>query len=448
MNLLLYNALIFTNDENNTILRDHAIAVTGNVISDIGPVNKLKSEYASFDHIDGNGRLLMPGFINTHMHFYGTFARGLALKKAPQNFHQILKELWWKLDSALDLDSVYYSTLVPAISAVRHGVTTIIDHHASPNAVSGSLERIEEALATLGLRAVLCYEISDRDGDDINQQGLHENARYIQKCSDARQLDHSHLYDAMVGLHASFTLNDNSLRSAADLSNLKNSGCHIHVLEDFVDQQITQQNYNNKVVQRLLDFGILGSKSIPAHGIYLEKQDIEQLAETGTMIVHNPQSNMNNAVGRTDIFDLLNNGVTVGLGTDGMSASIFPDTRTANLLHKHDLKNSNAGWTEIQKMLLKNNPEIYQRITGKKIGRIAKDYLADMILLDYYPPTPINNENFWGHFLFGIADAQVDTTIINGKMVMHQKEIKELDETAIAAKSSECAEKVWKKFSQ
>ena len=147
MSILLHNTLIFTNDDPNTILYDHAVAVNKNVIYDVGPVDELKQKYPDFERIDGQGKLLMPGFINTHMHFYSTFARGLALKKAPQNFHQILKELWWKLDSALDLDSVYYSALIPAISAVRHGVTTIIDHHASPKAVPGSLDQIEDALS-------------------------------------------------------------------------------------------------------------------------------------------------------------------------------------------------------------------------------------------------------------------------------------------------------------
>jgi cytosine/adenosine deaminase-related metal-dependent hydrolase len=173
---------------------------------------------------------------------------------------------------------------------------------------------------------------------------------------------------------------------------------------------------------------------------------VDLLAETDTVVVHNPQSNMNNAVGRTDIFKLLQSGILVGVGTDGMSANIWPDARTANLLHKHDLQNSKAGWNEIQQMTLKNNPMIFERISGQKIGRIESGCLADLILVDYFPPTPMTGENIWGHFLFGIADAPVDTTIVNGRVIMKNKEIAGLDEDGIAAHARECAEQVWARF--
>ena len=206
----MHNVVLFTNDDQNTILQNHALAIDGNQICEIGPESELISKYAHFKEIDGDGRLLMPGLINTHMHFYGTFARGISLQKTPINFYEILSELWWKLDSALDSKSVYYSALIPAINSVKYGVTSIIDHHASPNAVAGSLDQIEDALSLLGLRGVLCYEISDRDGKEKCQQGLDENLRYIQKCQSAHSENVDHLFDGMVGLHASFTLEDNS----------------------------------------------------------------------------------------------------------------------------------------------------------------------------------------------------------------------------------------------
>ncbi len=446
MSLLIHNVLIFTNDDQNTILEGHAAAIEGTRIKEIGGESELKQKYMHVEQLDGCGRLLMPGWVNTHMHFYGTFARGLALRKAPTNFHEILKFLWWKLDSALDLSAVYYSTLVQAISAVKHGVTSIIDHHASPKAVEGSLDTIEEALYLLGLRGVLCYEVSDRNGEEIRELGLQENARYIQKCQNARQENPDHLFDGMVGLHASFTLEDVSLQKAAELSKTSKRGCHIHVLEDGVDGGQTREKFHIGVVERLREFGILGNKTIAAHGIHLDESEADLLAETDTVVVHNPQSNMNNAVGRTDIFKLLQSGILVGVGTDGMSANIWPDARTANLLHKHDLRNSNAGWNEIQQMTLKNNPMIFERISGQKIGRIEPGCLADLILVDYFPPTPMTGENIWGHFLFGIADAPVDTTIVNGRVIMKSKEIAGLDEEGIAAHARECAEQVWARF--
>lgn len=446
MSLLIHNVLIFANNDQNTVLEGHAVAIEGSRIQEIGGESELKQKYMQFEQFDGGGRLLMPGLINAHMHFYGTFARGLALQQAPSNFHEILKLLWWKLDSALDLQAVYYSALVQAISAVKHGVTSIIDHHASPKAVAGSLDKIEEALNLLGLRGLLCYEVSDRDGEEIRELGLQENARYIQKCKNARQENPDHLFDGMVGLHASFTLENESLQKAAELSKTSNRGCHIHLLEDRVDGDITRGKFQIGVVERLREFGILGEKTITAHGIHLDESEVDLLAETDTVVVHNPQSNMNNAVGRTDIFKLLQKEILVGIGSDGMSANIWPDVRTATLLHKHDLQNSNAGWNEIQQITLKNNPKIFERISGQKVGRIEPDYLADLILVDYFPPTPMTGENIWGHFLFGIADAPVDSTIVNGRVIMKNKEMAGLDEEGIAAHARECAKDVWQRF--
>ncbi|MFQ5652218.1 MAG: putative aminohydrolase SsnA [bacterium] len=446
--MLIHNVRIFTNDRQSTILTHHAIVIEGSRIHEIGPETELETKYESHKHIDAGGRLLMPGLINCHNHFYGTFARGLALQKAPGNFHEILKYLWWRLDSALDLKSVYCSALVQAISAIKNGVTAVVDHHASPNAIEGSLDKIEDALDLLGLRGVLCYEISDRDGRDKRQAALNENERFIRKCLQARKENPDHLFDGMVGLHASFTLDDESLNQAAELGQTLERGCHIHVLEDEVDRTITQEKYGAEVVPRLARFGLLGKKSIAAHGIYLHENEMALLAANDTMVMHNPQSNMNNAVGRADVFKLMSKGLLVGLGTDGMSADIKPDVRMANLLHKHDLTNSNVGWQEFQQILLRNNPAIYQRLTGQQVGKIEAGYLADLILIDYFPPTPMTGENFWGHFLFGIADAAVDTTIINGRVIMQNKQIAGLDEEAIAAHARECAKRVWARFSQ
>ncbi|RMI01672.1 MAG: putative aminohydrolase SsnA [Calditrichaeota bacterium] len=446
MNLIIHNVTVFTNDDQNTVLENQAVAVKGARIEAVGTPAALKKKYKGFRQFDGEGRLLMPGLINAHMHFYGTFARGLSLPKPPRNFHEILRFLWWRLDTSLDLDAVYYSALVPAIGAVKHGVTAVIDHHASPNAVDGSLDRIEEALAQVGLRAVLCYEVSDRNGEEVRFRGLAENDRYIRKCQAAKEQNPDHLFDGMIGLHASFTLDEETLDEAAALSRSLDRGCHIHLLEDMVDARLTEQKYGADVVERLLQYGILGPQSIAAHGIHLDQVQMDALAYSDTMIVHNPQSNMNNAVGRADIFGLLKRGLPVGLGTDGMSPDVRPDLRTGYLLHKLALRNPNLGWEEFQKILLKNNPLIYRRVTGQPVGRIEPGYLADLILVDYFPPTPLTGENFWGHFLFGIVDAPVDTTIINGEIVMEHGQLPQVDEAAVAAEARKVAAKVWERF--
>ncbi len=388
----------------------------------------------------------MPGFTNAHMHFYGLYARGITLKRTPHNFHEILQYLWWALDKVLDADAVYYSALIPAIASIRHGVTSVIDHHASPNAVAGSLDHIETALTQVGLRGLLCYEVSDRDGKAIRDAGLAENERYIRKCRHSKEIDPNHLFDGMMGLHASFTLDDDSLRQAAAIAGGLERGCHIHMLEDFVDEVLTREKYGRSVVERLDHFGVLGSKSITAHGIFLDAGGRRLLADSDTIVVHQAQSNMNNAVGRADVFALLQAGVTVGIGTDGMTPDIRREAMTGYLMHKHHLSDNNLGWGEFETMLMKNNPAIYRRLTGQPVGRVAVGYLADLILVDYFPPTPLAGDNFWGHFLFGLIDAEVDTTIINGRVIMQGKQIPHLDEAQIAADSRAVAEDVWLRY--
>lgn len=446
MGLLIHNVTIFTNDGDNRVIADGAVAVDGARIVAVGTGADLAGQYGDFERLDGNGRLLMPGLTNAHMHFYGMYARGMSLRQTPYNFHEILQYLWWALDKVLDDEAVYYSALIPAITAVRHGVTSMIDHHASPNACMGSLDRIEEALTQVGVRGLLCYETSDRDGKGIRDAGLAENERYIRKCQAAKAANPDHLFDGMMGLHASFTLDDDSLQQAVAIASGLNRGCHIHMLEDFVDETLTREKYGRSVVERLAHFGVLDSRSITAHGIFLDDNGRKLLADSNSIVVHQAQSNMNNAVGRADVFALLKAGVTVGIGTDGMTPDLRREAMTGYLLHKHHMSDNNLGWVEYETMTMKNNPAIYQRLTGQQVGRVEAGYLADLILLDYYPPTAFNGGNFWGHFLFGLVDADVDTTIVNGRVVMRHKQIAHLDEAAIAAASRKVAERVWRNY--
>lgn len=439
MGLLIENVLLFTNTSDTEIFPNQSVVIENGLIQETGSTVNLSHKYAGFEKLDGQGKLLMPGWINPHMHLYGTFARGVALKKVPYGFKQILEQLWWNLDKALDAESVYYSALIPAITAIKSGVTSIIDHHASPNTIDGSLDRIQEALELIGLSGILCYEISDRDGPEKAQAGLAENERYIEKVKKSVSS-----YQGMIGLHAAFTLSDDTLTAAADLGRRLDKGFHIHLAEGKEDDARPQ--YGISTTQRLHNFGILGRQTIAAHAIHISDADKELLKSTETMVVHNPQSNMNNAVGRADIFALLDAGILTGLGTDGMSVSLFGDMRAANLIHKHDLKDNCVGWQEVQKMVLQNNRQIYARVSGIEMGQIKPGAQADVILVDYFPPTPLTNENIWGHILFGIADAIVDTTVINGKIVMRNKQLLTIDEQETTAKSREFAHKVWGKM--
>ena len=207
--LLIGNGSVITRNPSHPYLQEGCVAVRENKIVEIGTTMDLREKYPEASFLDAQGRVIMPGLINTHMHCYSSFARGMDLKaQSPHEFNEILERLWWRLDKTLTMEDVYYSAAVAMIDCIKNGATTIFDHHASPNCVTGSLFRMAEAASELGIRTCLCYEVSDRDGAQVAQQGIEENADYISRCKKER----NSMRRGLFGLHASFTLNDTLLR--------------------------------------------------------------------------------------------------------------------------------------------------------------------------------------------------------------------------------------------
>lgn len=440
--LLIKNGRIATLGAENKILESHAIFIKDGTIVDIILENELNEEHKQAKIVDAKGKLIMPGMVNAHMHLYSTFARGISLSGPPaRNFAEILDKLWWKLDKTLNEEDVYYSALIPLIGCIKSGTTTIIDHHASPKSVKSSLNHIAKVYEKLGLRGALAYEISNRDGDAIANQGIEENVEFIEKSKD------NFMLKGLIGLHAMFTLSDDTLSVVSKEAERLNTGVHIHVSEDRYDKDYNIAHYGLSPIQRLDKYGLAKSSSIFAHCIHIDDTDINILKKTDTMVVHNPQSNMNNAVGCCRLLELVDKGLLVGLGTDGMTFSMFEELGVANIIHKHVQQNSGVAWCEIEQLVTKNNPKIASRLFGKTVGAIEKDAVADIIIIDYDPPTPMCGGNFWGHMLFGINKAKVLTTIVNGKVLMEDGKLAiGIEEEEINKKSRELSKKFWERF--
>jgi putative selenium metabolism protein SsnA len=439
--LLIKNGLVVTLGERSRVLKGHAVLCEGGLIKEIAPTASFSGDYDSV--IDASGKVVMPGFINAHMHFYSTMVRGLGKAKPSKDFTEILENLWWRLDKKLTLEDCYYSALVPLIDAVKRGTTTLIDHHASPFAARGSLDRIARAVKEVGLRASLCYELSDRDGEKVAQDGLDENVDFIKRCR--KEKDES--LSALFGLHASFTLNDKTLERAARAGRDLGAGFHVHVAEARSDQDYNETHFKMRVVERLSKFGVLGPRSIAAHCVHISDRELDLLAETGTPVVHNPQSNMNNAVGVADIVKMTARGVLVGLGTDAMTVNMMEEARAALWAQHLSHQDPSVGFVEAFSALLFSNAKIANRHFERKLGALEKGLVADIVLIDYEPPTPFDEGSFLGHFGFGIAQGAVDTTIAAGKVLMRGKKLTlNLDEGEIAAKSAELARKLWERF--
>lgn len=434
------NGTVMTLGDAPRVIADGAVRVAGDAIDWVGSASD--AELSGDELIDAGGGLILPGFINAHMHFYSTFACGIALKDPPPtNFREILERLWWRLDKALTLEDVRYSALVPLARSLRAGVTTVIDHHASPNAVRGSLDTIAEAARQVGVRTCLCYEVSNRDGGRIAREGIDENVAFLEK---VRRGDG--LAAALFGLHASMTLDDALLASCVEAGRRLDAGFHVHVSESRFDPDDSLARSGQRVVKRLADAGVLGEKTICAHCIHVDDEELSILRDTRTNVVHNPQSNMNNAVGRADVPRMLDMGIRVGLGTDGMSATMLDDVRLVNLLHKHGTGDPRVGFAEAGKLLLDNNRLIASRYFDKPVGVLAPGAKADIITVDYNPPTPLTAENFTGHLLFGLPSARVRHAMVDGKLRMKDSRVEGIDENEIASRARELATCVWERF--
>jgi putative selenium metabolism protein SsnA len=440
--MLITNATLVTWGREPRLLPAHALWVQGDRIVALGPDGTLAAA-AGEEVLDAGGQLVMPGNICAHTHFYGAFARGMAIPgDPPKDFPEILERLWWKLDRALTLEDVRYSALVCLVDAVKHGTTTLIDHHASPNAIDGSLDVLAEAVGQAGLRAALCYEVTDRNGPEGARAGIDENLRFIRRLAERPEPRLAGTF----GLHASLTLSEATLARCREAHA---GGFHVHVAEHEADEYDSLKKSGRRVVDRLAAAQILGPQTIAAHCVHIDYHEAELLRQTGTWVTHQPRSNMNNAVGAADVDGLLRAGVKVCLGNDGFSNAMWDEWKAAYLYHKAAHRDPRrTGGYAVTAMAVDNNAALAgQFFPQAPLGVLAPGALADLIFVDYHATTPVSAGNLPWHILFGFEASMVTTTICGGRVLMRDRELLFLDEAEIAAKSRERAAAVWEKIS-
>jgi putative selenium metabolism protein SsnA len=442
--MLITNANLITWGSPNRVLTNHAIRIEGGHIKEIGTTRSLTAKYPKAKTTDVNGQYAMPGGICSHTHFYGAFARGMAIPgPAPKDFPEILQRLWWPLDRSLDAEGIRYSALVCLVDAIKHGTTTLIDHHASPNFIDGSLDIIADEVDKSGLRGVLCYEVTDRDGIEKANTGINENVRFLRRLTNN---PHPRLAGTF-GLHASLTLSGATLqacRSAAP----EGTGFHIHTAEHEADEYDSLQKSDMRVIDRLQKHEILGPKTITAHGVHFDAREMEILKETETWLTHQPRSNMNNGVGVAQIESMLRMGIKVCLGNDGFTNSMWDEWKTAYLLHKvHHRDPRRMGGYDVQQMAIYNNAALASVFfPDAPIGQIVPGAVADLIFVDYHPFTPLTDGNLPWHIIFGFQQSMVASTMVAGKFLMKDRKLLTLDEAEIAERAREIAPRIWARY--
>jgi len=431
-------------DGGQTVIEDGALLFDGERIATVFADRPVAAEIDADERIDAGGRWAIPGLINAHTHLYSALARGMAVSPfAPASFTEILDQLWWKLDKALDPESVRASARIGAMAAARCGITTLIDHHASPNAIPGSLDLVkEEVCDRLGLRGIFCYELSDRDGPDRAAQGVEENLRFL------RTIGTENTIGAMFGLHASFTVGRDTLERVSSTIP-DGAGIHIHVAEGPEDEVHCEQDHGLRIVERLDRAGLLRPTSILAHCLHIDETEKDLVAERDAIVVHNPRSNMNNAVGLFDLPGFLGRDVLTGLGTDGLGANLLAELFTAGILQKHAHGDPLVGgFDALDALLFRGNPAIASRLLGVPLGRIEAGAPADIAVLDYVPPTPLGPETVLGHLLFGVAvhSLRVADLFVSGRPILRDGAFVDIDEDAVYADAREQSARLWSRL--
>jgi len=413
------------------LLEGDRIAATGS-----GPA----PEVGGAERIDAGGRLVTPGLVNAHAHLYSSLARGMPLPHfSPRSFREILDQLWWKLDRALDLDTVYQSALVGAVGHLRCGVTALFDHHASPAAITGSLSQLKRAISQVGLRADLCYEVTDRGGEREREEGIAENVRFAR---EEREGGH---FAAHMGLHASFTLSDEALARAGEAAAPLELPFHIHLAEGKEDPLDALHQHGVRTAERLDRFGILTEGTLLIHGVHLAGAELALLAQRPASVIHNPRSNMNNAVGAAQVGAMLARGVRVGIGTDGFGCDIVGELLAARLLAHHVTGDPTAVGDPALLSLVHHNYALAERAFGVPLGKLAPGYAADLVVWDYDPPTPLDAGNLLAHLLFGSINEGLRpwAVIVGGEVRLREGQVLGLDETAALATARGAAERLW-----
>jgi len=385
------------------------------------------------DVLELEGAVVMPGLVNAHTHLYSALARGMpGPAPPPRSFVEILERVWWKLDRALDADSVRLSGLVGAIEAARSGTTLLIDHHSSPSFIRGSLGELQRAVEEIGLRSALCYEVTDRNGREGRDLGIEENVTFARERATA-------LTRGLVGAHASFTLADESLDMLARAVSDTGSSLHIHVAEDRADGEDCRARYGGSVVDRLDRHGLLASRALLAHCVHLDPEEVQVAHAKGCWIAHNPRSNMNNAVGYAPAAALRR----AALGTDGIDEDMLAEARVAGLKMR-EAGRDDAVPAALQ--LVAGGHRLAAALFGLPFGKLDAGAPADLVVLDYRSPTELHGDNLAGHLLFGVDRSHVRSVLVAGRWIVRDRRLARVDAAAVFARAREAARDVWSRM--
>ena len=438
--IIIRNAMIMQTEPPFDIIENADVVIEGSMITAAG--KDAAAGLSAPKIIDGTGKIVIPGNVCSHHHYYSGLSRGMLISAGPQtDFIQVLKEWWWRLDRALDEEAVYYSSLICSMEAVRQGTTGIVDHHASPSFIRGSLSAIAKGMEEVGVHGVTCYEVTDRNGGMKEaEEGVEENIRFAEEVDAKASGGNDILVEAMIGGHAPFTLPDEALALMSEAIHRTGRGMHLHVAEDKYDSVWSHHAHGDDIMTRLDRFSLLGENTLLVHGVHLSDAEIGLINERGCFLAHNARSNMNNHVGYTRRIPRVKKLV---IGTDGCGGNMLEEIKIAFFKHKDD---GGAWWpADFVTALNRGNELVESVFRGRgRWGRIEPGYKADLAILSYYAPTPIESANAATHLVWGVSSNAVESTIVNGRVVYRDRKFTTVDADKVYEEARRVARRVWK----
>ncbi len=438
--VLIKGGLVVTCDEKGTIIPNGFVRFEGEKIVEVGSGRPADSSERT---IDASNCVVIPGLVTAHTHLYGILLRGANLSiEPPIDFAQILQRVWWPVDAALTLKDANASALSASADMLRNGSTFFADTYSGPNSIEGSLDTIAEATRKVGIRAMLAFELTERNEAGEANRGLKENIRFANKCKK------DPLTSAMMSVHASFTVGDEIVIKAVATAKGLNMPITVHTSEGLVDLYHNLEKYGERTVERLDRVGLLGPRTVLAHCVHVDEHELDLIAASGSSVAHNPMSNMLNGVGTAPVPKMLERGIPVGLGNDGWIYDPFENMRCALTVHRLATGNpSIIGAEEILRMATLEGATCYG--LEHEIGSIESDKLADIVLLDTTRvPTPLTSDSVVGHLVNTFSGRDVKSVFVHGEKVVDDGRLVKISDEEVSKKSSESAKRLWSKLNE
>ncbi len=429
MNILLRNGRVVTPIDGKFVVEEKDLYICN------GKISKLPAPV--WDRVlDVKGRVIMPGLVNAHHHIYSTLSKGIPVKGPLNDFVGTLEKLWWKLDRVLEQDDIVASTIITLRECIKAGVTTVFDHHISVPFIEGSLDSMAKEFERYQINGVLCFETSDRNGKEIFNRSLKENVDFYKKHLNSKNIK------GTIGLHASFTLDEESLPIIKE--QIGDAPIHIHVAEDLSDVTETMKMSGGlPVIERLDKYNLLNKNSLIVHGNNLTDEELALIKKSEAFVIHNPDSNMNNTLKIKNISETLSAGIPLTVGTDGMTSNMLKSYKNSFLLNRYLHQNPDTGYGEIYEVI--QNAFKLKTTYGFDLGVLEGDD-ADVVVFDYQPSTPFNENTFLGHFVFGITESRPQWVLKGEYVLMDQFTVTVPEPSDLYEKQIPKTEQLFKRF--